>query len=151
MVVTQLPVRRVSAAAARCITACKCCRGSWHLWAAASSPLAAGAPGVALPGGLPYSLPLTDRPARKPQSSIPFRLGCGLLYVSHQLGNWQRTRLAFGGAPPRGSGVVTAAANPPPGLGPFGTNKYSALGQGYNVITGLPLSIGMSSLDPGFT
>lgn len=92
---------------------------------------------------------VTQLPVRR--SSIPFRLGCGLLYVSHQLGNWQRTRLAFGGAPPRGSGVVTAAANPPPGLGPFGTNKYSALGQGYNVITGLPLSIGMSSLDPGFT
>ena len=79
------------------------------------------------------------------QSSIPGRLGCGDLYLTHRLGS--RSRIAM--VKPKGrrgggaGGVMAATAGDP--------DRYSVLGQGYNCINGLPLSVGMSSLDPGFT
>ena len=94
------------------------------------------------------------------QSSIPTRAGCGALYVTHQLGgsgsssssSLSRIALArpVGAARPPGSGggVKAASAAPAP---PPPPPDYSVLGQGYNVLTALPLSVGMSSLDPGLT
>ena len=42
-------------------------------------------------------------------------------------------------------------ADGPPAAYPPPPPDYSVLGQGYNVLTALPLSVGMSSLDPGLT
>ena len=78
------------------------------------------------------------------QSSIPFRLGCGDLYISHRLGSRTRIALVKPKKGRRAAGGVTAASAGDP-------DRYSVLGQGYNVINGLPLSVGMSSLDPGLT
>lgn len=95
------------------------------------------------------SLVLTQLAVKR--STIPAKLGCGLIYVTHELGNSRRIRLApppqrWGGAAAAASaGAVSAAA------GVFGTNQFSVLGQGYNCMVGLPISVGMSSLDPGFT
>lgn len=86
--------------------------------------------------------------AAPPQSSIPSRIGCSNLYVTHQLGNRNRIRpaqprrFAIAGG---GDAAVSAAAAGDPQM------AYSVLGQGYNALTGLPVSVGMSSLDPGFS
>ena len=103
--------------------------------------------GAAQPAVLRSKSPLCPPPppALAPlQSSIPFRLGCGDLYISHRLGSRTRIALVKPKKGRRGAGGVTAAAVGDP-------DRYSVLGQGYNVINGLPLSVGMSSLDPGLT
>ncbi len=122
-------------------------------WADPQHKAAAGSPAHS------HGRPAVPRsPAPKPgpacrsalQSTIPARLGCGLVYVTYELGNPRRVRLApppqrWGAAAAASAGPVSAAA------GAFGTNQFSVLGQGYNCMVGLPISVGMSSLDPGFT
>lgn len=53
--------------------------------------------------------------------------------------------------PQRWGGAAAAAGAVSAAAGVFGTNQFSVLGQGYNCMVGLPISVGMSSLDPGFT
>ncbi|PSC74162.1 MAC Perforin domain containing [Micractinium conductrix] len=84
------------------------------------------------------------------RSTVPFAKGCGLVYVTQQVGNPRRTTLAPGqvGRPAAGGGSSVGIASV---ASTAAAVKYSVLGQGYNCLTGLPLSAGMSSLDPGFT
>lgn len=65
------------------------------------------------------------------------------MYVTFQLGNRNRLRMEHPAPRQGGTGVSASSVGTP--------SPFSVLGQGYNSLVGLPASVGMSSLDPGFT